>query len=137
MDLSTIKVKKIDKDAKDTKDTKDTKDPRDNIETIIEKSKIFLNKIVNKTVEPKTYYIYKLKDQTNIQQQDSTQYIFGSFEKLKKRDIDIFIDNNCITFESGKIKSEIIKEVKVHSEVEGKLLVDEEINKNNSIKIGY
>lgn len=139
LDLTTIKVKKIDKDTKENKDAKDPKDPKDtkdNIETIIEKSKIFLNKIVNKTVEPKLYYIYKLKDQTNIQQQDSTQYILGSFEKLKKRDIDIFVDNNCITFESGKIKSEIIKEVKVHSEVEGKILVDEEINKNNSIKSG-
>jgi len=129
LDLTTIKldkIKKVDKDIKDTKDTKES------IETIIEKSKLFLNKLLNKSVEPKLYYIYKLKDQTNIQQ----QYILGSFEKLKKRDIDIFVDNNCIQFESEKIKSEIIKEVKVYSEVEGKLLVDEEINKNNSIKAG-
>ena len=135
LDLTTIKVdknKKVTKNTKDTKDTKDIKDIKDNIKTIIEKSKLFLTKLVNKTIEPKIYYIYKLSDQKNIQQ----QYILGTFDKLKKRDIDIFIDNNCITFESGKIKSEIIKEVKVYSEVEGKLLVDEEINKNNCIKSG-
>ena len=129
LDLTTNKVDKIKRVAKDKKDMIDNKD---SIETIIEKSKIFLAKIVNKTVEPKLYYIYILKDQKNIQQ----QYILGTFDKLKKRDIDIFVDNNCIQFESGKIKSEILKEVKVYSEVEGKILVDEEINKNNSIKDG-
>lgn len=76
--------------------------------------------------------MYKLTDQKN----ESQIYIHGSYNKLKKRDIDILIDNYCINFESGKIKADIIKEIEIYSELEGKITVDEEIKNNDTIKNG-
>ena len=100
---------------------------------IIDKYKNFINKFINKTVDKQKYYIYKLIDQKN----EAQIYIHGAYYKLKKRDIEELIDKFCIDFESGKIKSELLKEIEIYSELEGKIAVDEEIKNNYSIKSGY
>ena len=64
-------------------------------ENILDKYKNFINKFIDKTQDKQKYYIYKLIDQKN----ESQIYIHGSYNKLKKRDIDILIENNCIDFE--------------------------------------
>ena len=76
-------------------------------DNIIDKYKNFINKFINKTVDKQKYYIYKLIDQKN----EAQIYIHGSYNKLKKRDIEELIDKFCINFESGKIKSELLKEI--------------------------
>ena len=101
-------------------------------DNIIDKYKNFINKFINKTVDKQKYYIYKLIDQKN----EAQIYIHGSYNKLKKRDIEELIDKFCIDFESGKIKSELLKEIEIYSELEGKIVVDEEIKNNDSIKSG-
>jgi hypothetical protein len=101
-------------------------------DTIIDKYKNFVNKFINKTVDKQKYYIYKLIDQKN----EAQIYIHGSYNKLKKRDIEELIDKLCIDFESEKIKSELLKEIEIYSELEGKIAVDEEIKNNDSIKNG-
>ena len=120
-------VKVTEKLSKQTKQ----KNTQQNI-SIIEQYKNYLNKYINNTQEKQKYYIYKLIDQKNIKQ----IYIHGSYIKLKKRDIDDLINNYCINFESTKIKSEIIKELEIYSELEGLICVDEEIKNNDSIKNG-
>jgi hypothetical protein len=136
--IDITKVKKQNKDKKQDKNkdtdiktdnkTEKVKSPND----ILDKYKNFINKFINKTQEKQKYYIYKLIDQKN----ESQIYIHGSYNKLKKRDIDEIIDKYCIDFESGKIKAEIIKEIDIYSELEGKIFVDEEIKNNDSIKNG-
>jgi len=121
---TTPKTNKKDNTSKENK----TKTP----DNIIDKYKSFVNKFINKTVDKQNYYVYKLTDQKN----EAEIYIHGSYNKLKKRDIDELIDKYCINFESGKIKSEILKEIEIYSELEGKIAVDEEIKKNDSIKNG-
>jgi len=128
---NVIDIKKSTKTNKkdDTSKENITKTP----DNIIDKYKSFVNKFINKTVNKQIYYIYKLTDQKN----EAEIYIHGSYNKLKKRDIDELIDKYCINFESGKIKSEILKEIEIYSELEGKIAVDEEIKKNDSIINGY
>lgn len=101
-------------------------------DNIIDKYKNFINKFINKTVDKQKYYIYKLIDQKN----EAQIYIHGSYNKLKKREIEEIIDKYYIDFESGKIKSELLKEIEIYSELEGKIVVDEEIKNNDSIKSG-
>jgi hypothetical protein len=100
--------------------------------SIIDQYKNYLNKYIDNKQEKHKYYIYKLTDQKNVKQ----IYIFGTYNKLKKKDIDDLINKYCILFDSGKIKSEIIKEVDIYTELEGLICVDEEIKKNDSIKNG-
>jgi len=136
--IDITKVKKQNKDKKQDKNkdtdiktdnkTEKVKSPND----ILDKYKNFINKFINKTQYKQKYYIYKLIDQKN----ESQIYIHGSYNKLKKRDIDELIDKYCLDFESGKIKAEIIKEIEIYSELEGKIAVDEEIKNNDSIKNG-
>ena len=136
--IDITKVKKQNKDKKQDKNkdtdiktdnkTEKVKSPND----ILDKYKNFINKFINKTQYKQKYYIYKLVDQKN----ESQIYIHGSYNKLKKRDIDELIDKYCLDFESGKIKAEIIKEIEIYSELEGKIAVDEEIKNNDSIKNG-
>ncbi len=95
---------------------------------MIDKYKYYINKLVDKTKDKHNYYIYKLVDEKYI-------YVCGGYNKLKKRDIDEFIENNCINFE-GKVKAEIIKQIEIHSELEGKIIVDDEIKNSDSIKNG-
>ena len=99
---------------------------------IIDQYKNYISKNIDTTQEKQKYYIYKLTDQKNSKQ----IYIQGSYDKLKKKDIDELISNYCIPFESGKIKSEIIKELEIYTELEGLISVDEEIKNNDSIKNG-
>ena len=126
--IDITKVKKQNKhkdtDIKTDNKTEKVKSPND----ILDKYKNFINKFIDKTQIKQKYYIYKLIDQKN----ESQIYIHGSYNKLKKRDIDEIIDKYCIDFESGKIKAEIIKEIEIYSELEGKILVDEEIKNNYS-----
>jgi hypothetical protein len=126
-----IDIKKTTKTNKkdDTSKENTTKTP----DNIIDKYKNFVNKFINKTVDKQKYYIYKLIDQKN----EAQIYIHGTYNKLKKRDIEELIDTYCIDFESGKIKAEILKEIEIYSELEGKIAVDEEIKNNDSIKSGY
>jgi hypothetical protein len=121
---------KIDNKQKKTKTKNDITNKIETNLSVIDKYKIYINKLVDKTKDKHKhkYYIYKLYDDKNI-------YIYGGYNKLKKRDIDKIVDNNCIKFE-GKIKSEIIKEIEIYSEIEGKLAIDEEIKNNDSIKNG-
>jgi len=120
-----IDITKIKKQNKDTDNkTEKVKSPND----ILDKYKNFINKFINKTQIKQKYYIYKLVDQKN----ESQIYIHGSYNKLKKREIDELIDKYCLDFESGKIKAEIIKEIEIYSELEGKIAVDEEIKNNYS-----
>lgn len=115
------------------KSSKQTKQKNTQLDTsIIDQYKNYLNKYIDNTQEKQKYYIYKLIDQKNIKQ----IYIHGSYDKLKKRDIDELINNYCINFESTKIKSEIIKEIEICSELEGLICVDEEIKNNNTIENG-
>ncbi len=100
--------------------------------SIIDQYKNYLNKYIDNKQEKHKYYIYKLTDQKNVKQ----IYIFGTYDKLKKKEIDDLINKYCINFESGKIKSEIIKELDIYTELEGLICVDEEIKKNDSIKNG-
>jgi len=131
IDITKIKkpTKEQKQDNKTDNKTEKVKSPND----ILDKYKNFINKFINKTQEKQKYYIYKLIDQKN----ESQIYIHGSYNKLKKRDIDELLDKYCLDFESGKIKAEIIKEIEIYSELEGKILVDEEIKNNDSIKNGY
>lgn len=126
-----IDIKKTTKtNKKDDTSKENTTNTSDNI---IDKYKSFVNKFINKTVDKQKYYIYKLVDQKN----ETQIYIHGSYNKLKKRDIEELIDTYCIDFESGKIKSELLKEIEIYSELEGKIAVDEEIKNNYSIKNSY
>lgn len=129
-----IDIKKTTKTNK--KDDKSKDNTQENTiktaDNIFDKYKNFINKFINKTVDKQKYYIYKLIDQKN----EAQIYIHGSYNKLKKRDIDELIDTYCIDFESGKIKSELLKEIEIYSELEGKIAVDEEIKNNDSIKSG-
>jgi len=100
--------------------------------SIIDQYKNYISKNIDNTQQKHKYYIYKLTDQKNIKQ----IYIHGSYNKLKKRNIDELINNYCINFESTKIKSEIIKELEIYSDLEGLICVDEEIKNNDSIKNG-
>jgi len=127
--IDITKIKKTTKEQKQNNKTEKVKTSED----ILDKYKNFINKFIDKTQDKQKYYIYKLIDQKN----ESQIYIHGSYNKLKKRDIDILIENNCIDFESGKIKADIIKEIEIYSELEGKIIVDEEIKNNNSIKNKY
>jgi hypothetical protein len=127
--IDITKIKKPTKEQKQDNKSEKVKSPND----ILDKYKNFINKFIDKTQEKHKYYIYKLVDQKN----ESQIYIYGTYNKLKKRDIDEIIDKYCIDFESGKIKAEIIKEIEIYSELEGKILVDEEIKNNDSIKNGY
>lgn len=123
-----IDIKKpIKTNKKDDKSKDNTTKTQDNI---IDKYKNFINKFINKTVDKQKYYIYKLIDQKN----EAQIYIHGSYNKLKKREIEGIIDKYYIDFESGKIKSELLKEIEIYSELEGKIVVDEEIKNNDSIK---
>lgn len=122
------KIIKIDNTQKKTKTKNDTTKQVESNISVLDKYKIYVNKLVDKTKDKQDYYIYKLYDDKNM-------YICGEYNKLKKRDIDEIVENNCIKFE-GKIKSELIKEMDIYSEIEGKLAVDEEIKNNDSIKNG-
>ena len=122
------KIIKIDNTQKKTKTKNDTTEQVESNISVLDKYKIYVNKLVDKTKDKQNYYIYKLYDDKNM-------YICGGYNKLKKRDVDEIVDNNCIKFE-GKIKSELIKEMEIYSEIEGKLAVDEEIKNNDSIKNG-
>lgn len=129
-----IDIKKTTKTNK--KDDKSKDNTQENTiktaDNIIDKYKNFINKFINKTVDKQKYYIYKLIDQKN----EAQIYIHGSYNKLKKREIEEIIDKYYIDFESGKIKSELLKEIEIYSELEGKIVVDEEIKNNDSIKSG-
>jgi len=122
------KIIKMDDTPKKTKTKNDTTKQVESNISVFDKYKIYINKLVDKTKDKKDYYVYKLYDDNNV-------YIYGGYNKLKKRDIDEIVDNNCIKFE-GKIKSELMKETEIYSEIEGKLAVDEEIKNNDSIKNG-
>lgn len=125
-----IDIKKTTKtNKKDDTSKENTTKTQDNI---IDKYKSFVNKFINKTVDKQKYYIYKLVDQKN----EAQICIHGSYNKLKKRDIEELIDTYCIDFESRKIKAEILKEIEIYSELEGKIAVDEEIKNNDSITNG-
>ena len=131
--IDITKIKKTTKEQKQDNKTDNKSEKVKTPENILDKYKNFINKFIDKTQDKQKYYIYKLIDQKN----ESQIYIHGSYNKLKKRDIDILIENNCIDFESGKIKADIIKEIEIYSELEGKIIVDEEIKNNNSIKNKY
>ena len=101
-------------------------------DTIIQKYKKYINDNIDKTNNKTRYYIYKLTDHGN----QSQIYIYGSYNKIKKNEIDELIIKQCIAFDTKKIKVEIIKELDINSELEGLIVVDEEIKKHDSINNG-
>jgi hypothetical protein len=85
-----------------------------------------------KNIKNNKYHIYRIYKKTNELQ----QYIFGSFEVYKNKDIDFIIDKYSLFFDKGTILIESLEQIECRLEVEGLIKVDEYIFKKNSIEKG-
>jgi hypothetical protein len=85
-------------------------------------------KDINKYMKKKPYYIYKIQD-------NKTQYIFGSFKSMIKKNITEICDKYNLTFDNTRTIEELEK-IECYFECEGLCKVDEYICKNNSINNG-
>ena len=80
-----------------------------------------------------TYYVYRIFKENN----NSQQYIFGSYDKFKKKDIGNFCKKYKLTFFEGDKNIEILNEIdNCYFESQGLLEVDKKINELNSIDDG-
>jgi hypothetical protein len=127
--LQTSEPNKSDKNK--IKKDKKINTPQETVDMIIDQYKKYIDSHIDKTREKFKYYIYKFTEQKNKLQ----IYIYGSKTKLRKKEIDEIVENRCINFETNHIKSEIIKEIDIYTELEGLINVDEEIFKNNTINM--
>lgn len=91
-----------------------------------------INKLNVNMQNKKKYYIYTL---TNGDQ----EYIFGSFDKIKKTDYKKICDKYNVIFTNVELKKSIeqIQEIDVYFECEGKMKIDEVIYLKNKEKQCY
>lgn len=94
--------------------------------------KYLLSLINKKDQETKTYYVYKIYSKND----EDNLYIFGSFDDMKIKKATEYVNNMCIEFVDKFLKLEKINEHKIYVETQGLLIVDKEIQKNNTIKNG-
>ena len=96
-------------------------------ETIYDNAKGIMDKLISEKFEETSYYIYRLYNNT-------TQYIYGSFKKIMKKDkkiIEQLINN--MNLQLNNYKNELLEEIKIKLECQGLLKVDDYIKRYDSI----
>lgn len=97
----------------------------------------FIDKLMtidfNSKIKSRKYYVHRIFKKTK----DDEQYIFGSFDKFKNKDIDMIKDKYNLNFSKGAIELEILFQTECRLEVEGLIKVDEYISKHKSITKGF
>jgi len=99
-------------------------------EVIYDNAKGIMNKLISDKFEKTPYYIYRLYD-------NMTQYIYGSFKKIMKKDkkvIEQIIDN--FNLQLNNYKNDLLEEIVVSLECQGLLKVDDYIKRYDSISNG-
>lgn len=93
----------------------------------------FTDNVKNK-LDYNCYYVYRIYVTTN----QTKQYIFGSFDKFKKKDVLNLLKKFRIDFDDSNAEIEVLEEIEeCYLECIGLLKVDTYINKYNSIDNGY
>ena len=93
-----------------------------------------LTEELKKKLDYNSYYVYRIFKLNNQTQ----QYIFGSFDKYKKKDIETLCKKLRISFGDGDKEIEILEELEeCYLECEGFLRVDMQIKKFDSIENGF